>query len=322
MTFTLDNAAQVQRFPRSGAFDRLTLQPRWEISNGAGGKRLVLEWSGADTALAELAEGESLQRGSTSLPNGAGVSWSPEHGIILDSVDLGGDTAATATLRAEYRQRNARETDEDVAKGLQSRDIGARWVERQETIEHWAARQKNPKLDGPFNAALFAAWLSESDPGLRGRLATLVDGKEVSLGDDEEDSDTWRGNDFTLAIAQRYNMGVQYVGMHMLQVEVDETWRKPPNISAKCNAKLAAIPAEHRPLFSVEGFKADGGNHSFIRAADLVVPAGAALFRRKVVYLCIPQSMSPKTPPLGWGQGPVDELLYPTPPSAAPQTLQ
>ena len=43
--------ADVLRLPDAGTFQRLTLQPRWRVTNGENGPRLVLEWEGGADAL-------------------------------------------------------------------------------------------------------------------------------------------------------------------------------------------------------------------------------------------------------------------------------
>lgn len=237
--------------------------------------------------------------GETELP--AGVALSTNGKIILDDVNIEGENGGMALETLSYRFRNIREPDSDVADGLQRRVIGARWIERQEVIEHWASRQKE-NGHGEFRAALFQAWLAEPDPATRLAYAvTLGDGEQVALDDSDQ------GSPLTKAVAQRYAMGVQYAGNRMLQIEVSETWRVPPSVSGVCNVRLTSIPENHRPWFKIDNFD---GKFDFVRCADIVTPTGA-LFARKVIYLCIPKDMKPADPPDFWGDTAVDELLNP-----------
>lgn len=300
---TIESA--IQRFPNTSAWNKLELQPSFSVVNTPGGPRFRFEWCGDADKLLEMQLGdETLQPGSTSFPASSGLSaggwW-----VILENTDLQGEDGASATLRAEYRRRNKRETAEDVAAGLQSRDIGARWIERQEVLEHYLSRKAAADAAGSqFNGPLFALWLQEADPAAKADFSvTQADGTVVALDDTAAG-----GSDLTKAAAQRYAMGVQYASQRMLQVEVSEMWRKPPSIDAACNVILAAgIPAKHRPLFSVKHFT---GKFAWMRASDAVQPIGGSQFRRQVVYLGVPTSMKPPTPPLFWGSGPIDRLLY------------
>ena len=152
-----------RRFPNDGTWNRLTLQPSFRVSNTAAGIRVSIEWAGAVDSLLELMDSErGLQPGATSLPASCGVSLGGRR-IILETAEISGEEGGTAAIRAEYRERNERETDDDVADGLQSRRVGMRWVERQETLEHYVARVKTDE-SGTFNGALFALWLQEPDP--------------------------------------------------------------------------------------------------------------------------------------------------------------
>lgn len=302
---TIESA--IQRFPDTSAWNKLELQPSFSVVNTPGGPRFRFEWCGDADKLLEMQLGdETLQPGSTSFPASSGLSagnWL----VILENTDLQGEEGASATLRAEYRRRNKRETDEDVAAGLQSRDIGARWIERQEVLEHYLSRKAAADAAGSqFNGTLFALWLQEANPEAKLAFSvTQADGTAVALDDTDAG-----GSALTKAAAQRFAMGVQYASQRMLQVEVSETWRKPPDIDAACNVILAkGIPQNHKPLFSVKNFD---GKFKWMRATDSVLPLGGAHFRRQVVYLGVPISMKPADPPQFWGDGPIDELLYKT----------
>lgn len=298
--------ADVLRLPDAGTFQRLTLQPRWRVTNGENGPRLVLEWEGGADALLALSETDALRPGAIDLPAGCGVRR-PSGRIILDEVEIDGEEADTATLRAVYRKRNARETDEDVAAGLHRRTISARWVERQEVIEHWAARRATD--EDPFNGALFALWLQEADPAAKVALKVTRGEDDLVALDNDDEEDEWAGSDLTKAVAQRYALGVQYAGQAMLQVEVAERWRKPPKLDGRCNVRLPqGIPAHHRPLFVMRNVD---GKFAWIRHMDAVAQTGEESFERSVVYLGIPNSMRPSPAPSGWGDGPIDEMLYP-----------
>lgn len=297
----------IQRFPNAGAWNKPELQPSFSVVNTPAGPRFRFEWCGDADKLLEMQLGdEMLQPGSISFPTSSGISagnwW-----VILENTDLQGEEGASATLRAEYRRRNKRETDEDVAAGLQSRDIGARWIERQEVLEHYLSRKAAADAAGSqFNGTLFALWLQEADPEAKMDFSvTQADGTVVALDDTDAG-----GSDLTKAAAQRFAMGVQYASQRILQVEVSETWRTPPDIDAQCNVILATgIPEKHKPLFKVVNFE---GKFAWMRAADSVLPLGGSQFRRQVVYLGVPNSMKPADPPAFWGDGPIDALLYRT----------
>lgn len=305
--FTQSAADAVERLPGAAAYRELTLQPRWRATAGGEGAGFALEWEAGEETVLELSLRPDLKPGAIALPAGCGVR-PPSRKIILDAVEIDGEEGGVATLRATYRFRNARETDGDVADGLHRRTVSGRWVERQETIEHWAARAATD--ENPFNGTLFALWLQEADPAAKVALSvTRGEGDLVALGNGDETDDAWRGSDLTKGVAQRYALGVQYAAMSMFQVEVSENWRTPPTMCGRCNVRLPrGIPAEHRPLFRMDGVD---GKFSWMRAADAVTQRGAESFDRAVVYLGIPNAMRPNPVPEGWGEGPIDEALYP-----------
>ena len=302
---SITEAADVKRFPNDGAFNRLNLQPGLRVTNGPSGQRLLLTWAGATDALLALMHSAELQPGAIALPSNCGASVTSK--IILDEVELEDEEGAVSRLVASYRPRNARETDEDVAAGLHRRTVSARWVERQEMIEHWAARKAT--TEDPFNAALFTLWLQEADPAAKLDFSvTRGDGDVVALGNTTEDGD-WKGSTLTKAVAQRYAMGVQYGAQSMLQVDVQELWRKPPLMDATCNVRIGTnLPANHRPLFTTKRFD---GVMNWIRNADLVEHQEGERFTRRIVYLGVPNTMKPVPAPELWGDGPIDEMLYP-----------
>lgn len=301
-----DGGTPVRRFPDAAAWDRPVPQPEWRVSRTAAGLRISLSWFGADKALMALLDSD-LAPGATGLPASCGFTLGGGTKIILETAELSGEEGDTATLRAEYRERNDRETDEDVAAGLQSRRVGMAWVERQETIEHYVARVKTAE-SGVFNGALFALWLQEGDPAAKAAYkVTRGDGDLVALGNTSEEGE-WKGSKSTLGAAQRFAMGVQYASRHMLQVVVEETWRVPPAVDARCNVVLPyGIPENHRPLGTLAHFS---GRFTWMRVSDGAVPVEGNLHRRTVVYLGVPEDMKPADPPVLWGDGPVDELLY------------
>lgn len=282
-----------------------TLQAHWRFTSGDGGERLLVQLRGAIEKIMENDRGP----GSITLP--AGIPLTTSRDIICDSCEVEGDVGGYANLNLVYRLRNIRETNEDVLAGLHRRDISARWVERQETIEHWAARKISPDVSMPasgsggesdhksehkFDGALFQAWISEPDAEARLAYKVVTAAEEIELGG------------ITKAVAERYAMGVQYAAVHMMQVEVDEVWRKTPPVAGRCNVRIPAIPQNHKPLFGLADFK---DKFTFVRALDGARPTGGGWFARHVVYLCIPATMKPASPPTGWGDSPVDELLYP-----------
>ena len=203
-----DGGTPVRRFPDAAAWDRPVPQPEWRVSRTAAGLRISLSWSGADAALMALLDSD-LAPGATGLPASCGFTLGGGAKIILETAELSGEEGGAATLRAEYRERNDRETDEDVAAGLQSRRVGMAWVERQETIEHYVARI-NTSASGKFNGALFALWLQEPDPAAKAAYSvTRAEGDIVPLGNTTETGE-WKGSASTLGAAQRFAMGVQY----------------------------------------------------------------------------------------------------------------
>ena len=289
---------------RIGAVDPL-LQADFSLSLNAGTRSLVLSVSGPREKVVALAASAAYDIGAMSLPPEAGsIALRGGVKIILDDVSVSGAPGAVATLRATFRQRTVRETDADVEKGLQSRTISCQWIERQEFIEHWAARKASAAR--PFNASLFAAWMQEADPAAKAEYKVTRGAGDLVALDDGSGSGAWKGSQFTKAVAQRYAMGVQYAAVHQLQVVVREQWRTAPQISAKCNVIICVVPAEHRPINAIEGFD----DFTWMLVGDSVENRVGGLFERTVLYLGLPSSLSPATPPLLWGNGPIDKMLY------------
>lgn len=273
------------------------LQATWSARLFSETPTFSLEVSGPRKAVVDLAV--ACHRSPASLPAGFPCAYFGDGDkIVLADLTVRGDNGAMATLTAVYRRRNERETDADVALGLRSRTISARWIERQEMIEHYAARLARSR-GFSFDAELFALWLDEPDPVLKKAYKVAVGEEEVEL----------EGG--TKAVAQRYAMGVQYAAMRMMQVEVAETWTKPPAIrSAVANAVLAGgPPAEHRPLFRLA--ETGGIAMTWMQLADGVTH-NADGFARSVIYLGVPQTMMPNPAPDLWGDTPIDALLHPT----------
>ena len=295
----------ILRFPSAAAWNQGELQAELRVRNAAGGPRIELDVAGATPALLAAMRTAEFQPGAIALPAGCGAS-APGMRIILDEAELSGEEGAAATLRLVYRRRTRLEPDEDVAKGLHSRRIAVRWVERQEMIEHWAARKATS--GDPFNGPLFALWLQEADPAAKiAYKVTRGDGDLVAL-DNTSESGGWKGSALTKAVAQRYAIGVQYAAQSMLQVEVSETWRNLPTVDARCNRIVGAtLPEGHRPIYPVEGL---AGRFTWIRDSDAIEEPESGLYARTVVYLGIPNDMRPVPAPAKWGDGPVDELLY------------
>lgn len=281
--------------PKVAGDDAPHFQTRWRFTEGDSRIGLVVQLRGKSS---EILAGRH-RVGETELPRD--VSLATTGKVILDDVSIEGEDGGMAVETLTYRFRTIREPDSDVADGLQRRVIGSRWIERQEVIEHWAARQKE-NGHGEFKPALFQAWLAEQDPATRLAYSVNVGADEPVALDDSD-----QGSPLTKAVAQRYAMGVQYAGNRMLQIEVSETWRTPPSVSGVCNVRISSIPDNHRPWFTIDNFD---GKFDFVRCADMVTPTGA-LFARKIVYLCIPKTMKPANPPDFWGDSAVDELLNP-----------
>ena len=271
-----------------GNFTTPVLQSSWRFASGAAGDRLVLTLRLRANELGSVID--ECRAGITDIPNYA-LPISASGKIICESTDVQFEAGGMATVTLTYRERNERETDADCAKGLLSRTISTRWVERQEMLEHFMARKSDE-----FDAAAFAAWMEEPNP-VRKAAHSYADetGEVVALEGD------------TLAAAERFDMGVQYASLYMLQIEVNELWSTPVDTSAQCNRIINAIPEEHKPLFGIDGLE---DYLHYIRCADSVQHRGANLYARTVTYLGLPNSFVPTTPPTGWGSGAFDELLY------------
>lgn len=293
------------------------LQPTVETVRGPGGFQLALEWEGDYGSLASFQAGPWCEPGCPGLPGGLSMLDAGE-AIKLESSTLRLEEGYTGVLRNTYVKRTERETDADMVAGLVSRTSSMQWVERQEQIEHFAARIPDGEM-GRFNPTLLEMWraeecadvkaefkvrlYTEDSDGLRTYADTVaLDNADAAL------SEQLRGSALTKAIAQRIAQGVEYAGSHMLQVVVREVWRKPPMLTHQCNAVLPqGIPLNHAPLFTLSSAV---GEIKWMRLSDDCEQTEAGAYLRSVVYLGLPTTMMPNPPPDGWGTRPFDALLY------------
>lgn len=293
-----------------------SLQPDIKVIRDIGGTRVILVYEGDWNALATYQASTACVPGYTSLP--AGVTAADGLDIKLISSELDGDVGFTGRLVNTYVERNARETTTDMAAGLVSRQIGIRWIERQEAIEMYAARMTDTEL-GVFNSTLLEMWRNEEAADVKAdfkvRLFTEDDSgnpvyeKTVALDNDDADIPaSLKGSLLTKAIAQRIAQGVEYAGRQNIQVVVDETWRVAPTLAYQCNEIIGgSLPENHRPLFSMP--TPAGTSITWMRLSDTCEPADNA-YNRTIAYLGIPNTQIPNPVPEGWGDTPFDALLY------------
>jgi len=306
IAFDASSESRVTRIGAAAETPQLQVQLR-ESRRGAS-EVLTLEIAGARGPMMDLWNSDAFKPGAITLPGGLPVSLASGAKVILESADLSGEVGA-----------------QDCAAGLLSRTISSRWVERQEMIEHFAAR-KAKWMHTTFNARLFSLWVDEPDPATKAAYRVSVEEKDeegnvVSTSTypldpaDRRDGDPdipeeLRGSTLTRSVAERFAMGVQYAGNRMMQLDVSELWRVPRAINAaSANATLEGDPpVVHQPLFKIS--ETQGIKFYWILAADgeEQTPEG---YRRALVYLGIPSTMSPDPAPTYWGETPVDELVNP-----------
>lgn len=323
IAFDASSESRVSRIGSDAETPKLQVELR-ESRRGAS-EVLTLEIAGARGAIMDLWNGDSFKPGAIALPSGLPVSLASGSKIILESADLAGEAGAQLSISAVYRKRNERETDADCLAGLLSRTVSCRWVERQEMIEHFAAR-KAKWMHQTFNARLFALWVDEPDPATKAAFRVTVEDKDengnvtatrtypldpADRADGEDAApDALVGSTLTKAVAERFAMGVQYASNRMMQLDVSELWRVPRAINASsANATLSGRPpVVHQPLFQAK--ETQGVTFFWVLAADGEdqTPEG---YNRRLVYLGIPSTMSPDPAPTYWGETPVDELVNP-----------
>lgn len=161
-------------------------------SESGGVKTLEVSFSGVFNDFAEL-QNTSCKIGSIELP--AEVSSISDYEAstwICEGSTLRLGSGGIAELMSKWRSRNERETDADCANGLLSRTISVRRIERQETLEHYAARIRESE-DGTaesqegFKEAYFNLWRQEVDPIVRSpfmvRVPTLGPDGEIIYGE-------------------------------------------------------------------------------------------------------------------------------------------
>ena len=323
ISFDASSESRVTRIGAAAETPQLQVQLR-ESRRGAS-EVLTLEIAGARGPMMDLWNSDALVPGAIALPTGLPVSLASGKKIILESADLTGEVGAQLSISAVYRKRNERETDADCLAGLLSRTVSCRWVERQEMIEHFAAR-KAKWMHTTFNAKLFALWIDEPDPATKAAYRVSVEEKDeegnvVSTSTypldpadrgagDPEIPEELRGSTLTKAVAERFAMGVQYAGNRMMQLDVSEIWRVPRTINASsANSTLEGRPpVVHQPLF--QAAETQGVTFHWVLAADGEEQVAEG-FRRGLVYLGIPSTMTPDPAPTYWGETPVDELVNP-----------
>lgn len=323
IAFAASSESKVKRIGSDAGTPQLQVELR-ESRRGAS-QVLMLEVSGARSAIMDLWNGDSFKPGAIALPNGLPVSLASGAKIILESADLSGEVGAQLSISATYRNRNERETDADCLAGLLSRTVSARWVERQEMIEHFAAR-KAKWMHTTFNARLFSLWVDEADPATKAAFRVTVEDRDEDgnvtathtypldpadrANGDDEIPEALQGSTLTKAVAERFAMGVQYASNRMMQLDVSELWRVPRTINASsANSTLSGKPpAVHQPLF--QAAETQGVAFFWVLAADGEEQVAEG-YRRSLVYLGIPSTMSPDPAPTYWGETPVDELVNP-----------
>lgn len=139
-----------------------------------GVKTLEISFSGLFDDIATL-QNSTCKIGATTLPDVIDVTTEAAEsvdGYICEGSTLRLGEGGTAELVTRWRSRNERETAEECAAGLLSRTISVRRIERQETIEHYAARSGGGE-DGTaeqgesFSEIYFNLWRQEADPVVR-----------------------------------------------------------------------------------------------------------------------------------------------------------
>lgn len=295
------------------------LQPTIESSRTAAGLQITLEWAGDYATLASFQAGASCTPGAIALPQSLALVDANVKIKLVDST-LRLEEGGAGTLRNTYAERTVRETDADMALGLISRTASCQWIERQEQIEHFAARLEDNSL-GQFNPTLLELWRNEEAADLKAnfKVRLYVDdaaGNRTYLKTvDLDNSDTTidaklKGSALTKAVAQRVAQGVEYASRYIIQVVAKEVWRVPPTISSACNTILTGLPAAHVPLFGLN--PAIAGTVTWMLVMDYCEQADAGSYHRTTVYMGMPTAMMPNPVPESWGTAPYDALLYAT----------
>lgn len=293
------------------------LQPTIETSRTAAGLQIVLEWAGDYATLATFQSGASCTPGAIALPQSLALVDANIKIKLVDSV-LRLEEGGSGVLRNVYQQRTDRETDADMAAGLISRTASCQWIERQEQIEHFAARITD-ETKGVFNPTLLELWRNEDAADVKANFQTrlYVDDaagnrtylKTVALDNADETIDVkLKGSALTKAVAQRVAQGVEYASRYIVQVVAKEVWRLPPTISSACHKILSGLPTAHVPLFGLDPTIA--GTVVWMLVMDFCDQADAGSYHRTTVYMGMPTAMVPNPVPEYWGTTPYDELLY------------
>ncbi len=295
-------------------------------SESGGVKTLEVTFSGVFNDLAEL-QNESCKIGSIELPGEVSSISDSEGSIawICEGSTLRLGTGGIAELLSKWRSRNDRETDEDCANGLLSRTISVRRIERQETLEHYAARIRGSEDEAAdskegFKEAYFNLWRQEMDPAVRSafmvRVPTIGSDGEITYGDplplySENATDEPVANKLTKKVAERWAQGVSYASEFFVRVEVQEIWRKvPSSVPLKCNVILTnGIPENHRPLWKPNDYSSVDAL-SWMREATEVLHDTSGLYRVNTAYIGMNNRFKPNPVPTDWGDTPFDEMLY------------
>lgn len=290
------------------------LQPAVTSSRTPNGLQIVLEWKGDYAVLAQFQAGDWCTPGCPGLPDGLAMV-DPAVPVKLETSVLALEEGYEGVLRNTYVMRTSKEPEAELQAGLVARTSSMQWVERQEQLEHFAARKTDADL-GAFNPVLVEMWRAEEVAAIKQafqvRLYTDNAGtreydQTVSL-----DDATVGGSAITKAVAERIAQGVEYAGQNMLQVIVREVWRIPPALAYACNTVLPqGIPAPHQPLFTLSDFE----QISWMRMSDNCDQVDAAAYIRTIVYLGLPMSMMPNPMPSHWGATPFDGMLYKSDPA-------
>ena len=295
-----------------------------------GVKTLEISFSGLFDDIATL-QNSTCKIGATTLPDVIDVTTEATEsidGYICEGSTLRLGEGGTAELVTRWRLRNERETAEECAAGLLSRTISVRRIERQETIEHYAARSGGGEEDGAtgsegtgtngFSETFFNLWRQEADPVARAEFKVRVPTVDalggVTYSDpaplySEDSSSDAVSTKLTKMVAERWAQGVTYASEFFVRVEVQEVWWKAPaDVKLKCNVILEkGIPENHKPMW-----KPDDVNNLYywMREGTDVMHDPSGVYRVNTAYIGMGKNFKPVPVPTGWGKTPFDEMLY------------
>ncbi len=298
------------------------------VSESGGAKALEISFTGLFSELTDF-QNDSCCIGTTVLPENVTATGDlVENGWICEGSVLRLQQGGLAELVTRWRLRNERETAEECAAGLLSRTISVRRIERQETIEHYAARSGGGEEDGAtgsegtgtngFSETFFNLWRQEADPVARAEFKVRVPTVDalggVTYSDpaplySEDSSSDAVSTKLTKMVAERWAQGVTYASEFFVRVEVQEVWWKAPaDVKLKCNVILEkGIPENHKPMW-----KPDDVNNLYywMREGTDVMHDPSGVYRVNTAYIGMGKNFKPVPVPTGWGSTPFDEMLY------------